>query len=534
MATACGEAGREAAMAVRLRRTDALRNQQVPTVSAPRPVQPGSFFDAVPVITRSVRLRTEFDALPRAAPAHAREGRLDGSLRRDPDYTTVPWHGDGRAVPPIARPSLVGRTATMPAPMHRLSLPLSLTLVLAATPAAQDDLRDRVTRADGKVLTGRVQNPFGVDEILLLQGGKRVRVARPDIAAMDLVGDRVREFCERRVRLRNSPKAQTYLIDWAATRQLPGLARAQATWLALQDEGNTTAHEFLGHSHGPKGWLWPHDGRKWTRAQLDTALAREPMTITGERFALRCSADLVANVAALLDLEHLGVAWQARFGEALQLREVLAPIDVVVSPSADEFPKWGFRPLPFYEPPPHDDVAHTFATGLAGQRPPKLFFVGTQGLLYHTLIGEVSRRDDRDRVCAWLEVGLGMVMQNTMQGDPGFAAPGEPRRQDLQALTALGRDYRIQNLLHLPMYSAFYLMDDTPSAINWSAATMFTTWLLEPDNTPRTREPFLRFIRASLGERKGDSSSAFDKIMGVRVEDLDAPWRAWLAKTAGH
>ena len=127
-----------------------------------------------------------------------------------------------------------------------------------------------------------------------------------------------------------------------------------------------------------------------------------------------------------------------------------------------------------------------------------------------------------------------MVMQNTMQGDAGFAAPGDLRRQDLQALTALGRDYRITHLLHLPMYSAFYLMDDTATAVNWSAATMFVTWLLEPDNTPRTREPFLRFVRAALGERKGDSSSLFDKLMGVRVEDLEAPWRAWLAQTAGY
>lgn len=417
--------------------------------------------------------------------------------------------------------------------MFRLSS-LLLPLALAAALPAQDDLRDRVTRSDGKVVTGRVQNPFAPDEVVLLQGGRRVRLARPDITAMDLVGDRVREFCERRVRLRNSDKAQQYLVDWAAAQQLPGLARAQAMWLALQDDGNTAAHEFLGHERGPKGWLWPHDGRKWTRAQLDEALAREPMTIRGERFVLRCSGDLPANVAALLDLEHLGVVWQARFGEALQLREVLAPIDLVVHRSGDDLPKWGFRPLPYYVPPPHGDVARTFFAGPAPQRPQKLFFVGTQGLLYRTLIGEVSRSDDRDRTCAWLEVGLGMVMENTMQGDAGFAAPGALRRQDLQALTALGRDYRLTHLLHLPMYSAFYLMDDTATAIHWSAATMFTTWLLEPDNTPRTREPFLRFVRAALGERKGDSSSLFDKTMGVRVEELDAPWREWLARTAGY
>lgn len=407
-----------------------------------------------------------------------------------------------------------------------------VALLFATALVAQDDVRDRVTRRDGKTLTGRVQNPFAVDELVLLQGQKRVRIARPDVAALERVGDRVREFCERRLQLRNSPKAQTYLIDWAQAQQLPGLARVQATWLALLDDGNTAAHEFLGHERGAKGWLWPHDGKKLLRAQLENELERAPMALAGERFAVRLRGNLLAGTAALLDLEQLGCVWQQRFGEALQLREVLQPLDVDLYPDRAEFPKWGFRPLPYYVPPPHGDVARSYYQTPIAARPELLFFVGTQALLYRTLIGEVSRSDDRDRACAWLEVGLGMVMQNAMQGEPGFATAAEPRAQGQQAGTALGRDYRLANLLHLPMYGSFYLMDDAATAINWSAATMFATFLLQPDNTPRTREPFLRFVRAALGERKGDSSSAFDKLMGLRVEDLDEPWRRWLVETA--
>ena len=84
------------------------------------------------------------------------------------------------------------------------------------------------------------------------------------------------------------------------------------------------------------------------------------------------------------------------------------------------------------------------------------------------------------------------------------------------------------------MYSGFYLMDDTPTAINWSASTMFVAWLLETGNTPRTREPFLKFVVEALRDRKGDSSSAFDKAMGRRIEDLEEPWMKWLAKKAGY
>jgi hypothetical protein len=410
---------------------------------------------------------------------------------------------------------------------------VALFLCSAALPA-QDDVRDRIARVDGRVLAGRVTNPYGTDELLLQQGGKRVRVARAEIKEVELVGDAVREFCERRVRQRESKKAQEFLVGWAQTKGLAGLARAQAMWLALEDDTNTAAHEFLGHKQGAKGWLWEHDGKSFTREQLETALAKSPMLVVGERFALRCDADLRTNVAALLDLEHLGVAFMHRFGQALQPDEVLRPIEVTAHRNADAFPKWGFRPIPYYVPPPHGDEGRTFYSGPSPVRPQRLFFVGTQALLYRTLIGEVDRQDERDRVCAWLEIGLGMLLENTMQGDAGFAAPGELRAQDLQALQALGRGYRITHLLRLPMYGGFYLMDDTATAVNWSAAAMFVAWLLEPDNTPKTRERFLVFIRQALRERKGDSSSAFDQAMGAKVEELDEPWRAWLAKKAGY
>lgn len=412
--------------------------------------------------------------------------------------------------------------------------PFAAVLFACAAAPAQDDLRDRLTLRDGKLVHGRVQVPAAPDELVLLQGGKRVRVPRAEVAAADLVGERIREFGARRVRMKDSPKAQAYLVDWAHRHELPGLARAQAMLLALDDDGHEAAHEFLGHKRTGKSWTWDLDGRSVARDQLEAALARKPFEIAGERFVLRCDAGLRAGVAALLDLEYMAAVFFARFGEPLQLREVLEPIRVATWRSADPFPKWGFRPLPYYQPPPHGDEARTFYAGVAPGRPQRLFFVGTEALLYRTLIGEVDRADDRDRICAWLEVGLGMLMENTMDGPPGYAAPGPLRAQDLQALQALGRTLRITQLIHLPMYSGFYLMDDTPTTIHWAAATMFVAWLLDPDNVPATREPFLRFVVAALRERQGDSSSAFDKAMGRRIEELEEPWTKWLAKQAGY
>jgi hypothetical protein len=420
--------------------------------------------------------------------------------------------------------------------VHRLRTPwLLLACLLPALPlAGQDDLRDRLVRTDGKVLTGRLVTPHAPDEMLLMQGGKRLRVARADLASIEIVGDAVREFCERRLAMKDSPKAQWLLVEWANSHGLPGLARAQALLLVLDDDTNERAHEFLGHRKNTKGWLWELDGRQVTREQFESSLVKKPIDIPGERFVLRCDGGLRTNVAALLDLEQLGVVFQTQFGKALQLRESLEPMRIECSRNVEGFQKWGFRPLPYYTPAPHGDLARTFYAGASPVRAQKLFFVATQALLYHTLIGDVARNDDRDRVCAWLEIGLGMYMENTMQGPAGFAAPGELRAQDLQAMQALGRDFRITQLLRLPMYSGFYLMDDTATAVNWSAATMLVAWLLDPDNDPKTREPFLAFVRQALGEKKGDSSSTFDKAMGRRIEDLEEPWLKWLAKKAGY
>jgi hypothetical protein len=384
------------------------------------------------------------------------------------------------------------------------------------------------------VLAGRVVDPRARDEIVLLQGGKRVRMPRTEVANMDLVGDRVREFCERRVRMKDSARAQWFLVEWAQAKGLPGLARAQAMLLALDSPDHAQAHEFLGHRKSPKGWLWEHDGRGLLLEQLEEALAKSPMRIAGERFAVRCDANLRMATAALLDLERLGAFWFERFGADLPLREVVDPIEIVVHRSVDSFPKWGFRSLPYWSPPPHEDAGHTFCAGPSPVRPQQLFFVGAHALLYRTMIGEVDPRDQRDRVCAWLEIGLSMHLDSMMEGPAGFAAPGKARAQDLQALQALGRTYRLTHLLHLPMYSGFYLMDDAATAINWSAAAMFVAWLLAEDNDPPTRTPFLLFVTKALAERKGDSSSAFDQCMGRRVETLEEPWLAWLGKQAGY
>lgn len=402
--------------------------------------------------------------------------------------------------------------------------------LLSIAGTAQDDLRDRVTRKDGKVIEGRVAEPFAKGEVLVLQGGKRVRVPREDVDKIDLVSDRLREFCARRIKQKDSPRAQWYLVQWADSQGLTNLARLQAMSLVLVDDGHAAAHEFLGHTHTSKGWQWEHRGKRVSKDQLELQMSKQPFDLVGERFVVRCDADLATNVNALLDLEQLGAAWFEQFGDLLQLREVLDPIRVVTHRNVDEFEKWGFRPVPYFVPPPHSDEARTFYAGPAPTRPERLFFVGVQGLLYRTMIGEVGLQSDRDRVAPWLEVGLGGWFEARMRGPAGFAKFDSPENENLTALQSLARPPRLPHLTQLPMYGGFYLMDDTATAVHWAAATMFVSWLLDTDKKPSTRAAFCDYAKRALTERKGTSSSVFDACFGQRIETMEQPWIEWLGK----
>jgi hypothetical protein len=406
--------------------------------------------------------------------------------------------------------------------------------------SAQDDLRDRITLTNGKVIEGRVVTPHKLvaphkdDQLLLVQGGKRVRIDLAQIAKTRLVKDQMVEFFQRRQLHGKSKRALHYLVDWAEAQGLANMARLQAMELVLLDNDDQAMHEFLGHKQRGKVWLWPNGNKMQTFAKLNESMTQRPLRLAGERFALRCDAGLLVNVRALFDLERLGVTWFEQFGRDLELNEVLKPIEIQTYRNATDFPKWGFRPRPFFEPPPHDDLGRTFYAGPMPDRPEDLFFLGTQGLLYRTLIGQGNQQDRRDRVCAWLEIGLGMHMQRLMQGPAGFAVPGKPQQLDSTAMAALGRGYRLTHLVHLPMYGSFYLTDDSATAINWSAASMFATWLLDETKKAPTRPQFLQYIRAALAERQGDSSTTFDRIMGKPIEHFEEPWRDWLNKLVGN
>ena len=397
-----------------------------------------------------------------------------------------------------------------------------------AATAQSPDLRDVVVQKDGKEVRGRIAHPFADGPLVLLQGNKRVRVERESIASIDDVASRLAEFFRRRQKLHDKPAAQRLLFEWASSHGLERMAQLHAMESCLRSD-DSFGHEALGHERRAGIWLWPHRGRQLTLEQFQNALASDPLALTGERFTVRIDGNLLGGVHALLDLERMGVHWMSEFGAALQLDEALDPVVVDVRATSNGFQKWGFKPMPWHEPKPHGDVSRTFYASAMQARPQRLFFAGAHGLLYRTLIGETNSRDDRDRVCAWLEIGLSMAMETTMQGDAGWAEPGLARAQNLWAAQAITREIDLVRLMHQPMFGGFYLLDDAATQGNWALATTFTLWALRSDTTPPVRDRFLAYIRSALGNRRSESTTAFERAMGKKAQEFATPFREWLA-----
>ena len=98
--------------------------------------------------------------------------------------------------------------------------------------------------------------------------------------------------------------------------------------IALEND-DERAHELLEHRNRRGTWQWQHNGRWYDAETLEAQIVRQPITLQGERFRLRCDTELSANIQALFDLERLGVWWYDTFGEDLELDEVLQPVTVV-------------------------------------------------------------------------------------------------------------------------------------------------------------------------------------------------------------
>ena len=401
-----------------------------------------------------------------------------------------------------------------------------------------DDLRDIVVLTNGKELRGRIANRYS-DEVLLMRGGSRKRIATEKVQRIETVVDRVRTFLDLRRRAPAHASARWTLVEWAKANELPEMARLTALDLVLRPPPATdptappapqvtAAHELLGHRWRKDRWLWPVGKRfvplaDWLKHHADWG--RE-MELRSEHFVLRTSGGPTRAIDALFDLEALLLQVHQEFGEALRLDEVRNPIELRVWGEGDEFPAWSGLAIPYYVPHPFGDAALTrYEPG--AKRPLDLVAVATQAILYRCLTRGAPLPNQQSRFATWAEIGLGQWLQWRSNGDPGAITFGHHNRHPKHTPQSLAarRSWGIEDVIHFSLRDHFhnYLLDAYP--MFWADAHMLVAFLMA-DDTLRPR--FLEYLHNALAKGRGTSSSIFDKAIGAKVETLSDPWVRWL------
>ena len=415
---------------------------------------------------------------------------------------------------------------------------LGLLCLGAGNPlCAQDDLRDVVTLHHGQQVRGRIYEAFEPDEVTLLQGRQRVRVDRSQIASIQSIRDEAREFFARHDRLQGNDRYRWWLAEWAESRGLHALARLQAMDVVLHEPDHEAARAMLGHRRRGKNWLWPRKDQWFTLAEYEAYCAEwgHAFVLEGEHFVVQTNGSLRAAIGTVFDLERLYVWWFDTFGKPLHLREVVDPKMLVqVWRDREHFPAWSSIVQPYFKPrvdvagTTEQSTSYTFFENNSAPRATRLFEVAVQHLLYRTVADDPPFPTQKERLCAWGEVGLGQYVDRLFQGPPGHAEP-QPWRMTLEEgrLVLAERSYGLEILTHRQARQFFVTVaDNTP--LDWASAHLFVAYLMDKDRQPALRDAFLQFLFEALRIGKGESSSAFDKELGRKVETLEQPWRHWI------
>ena len=179
-----------------------------------------------------------------------------------------------------------------------------------------------------------------------------------------------------------------------------------------------------------------------------------------------------------------------------------------------------------------DYVATFYDVGV--DRPRRLFTVACQSILENTLtLQKTSRLPGAglySRVCAWADVGFSEWVASCMHGKPGHAVPGVPSLDRVRLGRVLAAKPKLKTTTHL-RYKLF--LNPGPRALErWDSTWAFVFFLMDKNQSPSKREGFMKYLRAALFEGKGDSSSAFDKAMGEKLNKIEKRFYVWLRKNA--
>ncbi len=400
----------------------------------------------------------------------------------------------------------------------------------AVEPIGRDDRRDTVELTRGQPVTGRLVNPFDQKELLVLQGGKRVRIPRNRVASVHTVTDRLRELLAMHAVVTDDADRLWILAEWAQSKQLEAMAQVFALRVLCADPAHAAANQLLGHRKQGEEWLWRRGDRFMTRNAFDEYIGDfgHPLELTSEHWTLRTDAGVRRAVDTLIDLERAYLFFLDRFGAKLDAYEILSPVLVQAWKDVEKFPGWTQLRIPYYHPPKTPEGIFTFFTGDGG-RPEALFRTATEALLNRCVAVDAMYPTVEHRLVDWFEIGFGEWIESQLAGSPGRALPRPPQMSKERFELVLNtRRYTLPNLLARNVDDHYYDSVTDYKEMDWAYTEAFVAFLMSDTTAGGNAEKLMRYAMLALREKKGDSSSAFDKAFGQRIERLEKPFEAWM------
>ncbi|MEE8469195.1 MAG: hypothetical protein V3T22_12115 [Planctomycetota bacterium] len=407
-----------------------------------------------------------------------------------------------------------------------LALPFLLAALPAACPPVQDDT-DLLTLTNGKEIECRVLFE-GEDTITYSTRRKTREIPRAEVAEIQSIERSLREFLDRFAALDPTHVGSlTDLATFAEGAFLP--AEARHTWIRIitLDSENERAWTKLGGVKGRKGWRLKVRGRFYDLERLRQRVSdwKNAMEIPTAHFLIKTDLEPERALDIAIDIERIYLAYYDALGPELKLY----PFDEV-----PEIHLFGDRKN--YPKPPTPGWGAWFG------RISNEVYVDASGTfdvlevrrnVAYCLLFNSFRRALGARVGElppWAREGLARGLARAIRGDAGRM------RLELGIPHEASFSHHARDADALPLkrlLTADFAAFQAGTHVERFRAQAYTlTFFLVNAEDGRYRAGLADYLRSAfLG--KG-AATHLEKALGVKIEDLEQEWFAYVQGLAGR
>jgi hypothetical protein len=401
---------------------------------------------------------------------------------------------------------------------------LSLAPLLLAVAALSNDKPDLVVLDGGKKIECRVM--FEDDDRVVYKAGHRVKeVAREKVESVHSIERSMKTFLSRFEALDvKNVEALAELALWAESNDLPGEARNLWIRIILVDSENEQAWTKLGGSNGRKGWRIRVRGRYKTLEQLRERASQwdTAMELPTAHFLIKTNADPSLALDVSIDIERIYQMYYDLLGQPMELYPFDQVPELHIYANSDDAPR---PPQPQWTAWYERIGNAVMVRGLDANRHEIRMGVAYLMLRNSFRMAQGNRQGALPR---WAREGIANAFAFALRPNPGkveiktgvpyvpwfTAQAGDPKPASIKRLLDSGLgEFRTGTSEDRFVHQAYTLI-----------------FFLVHGQDGRYRRPFVDYLRSAFDGQ--GAATHMEKIFGMKLEDLDTEWRAYVEQIA--